>query len=67
MQTRGIIDVDIAFYRAEVSVVYDPGILSETGIREALSSIGYPPCEKGAPGSNPVLNALTRPFRTAKR
>ena len=57
-QTRGVIDVSVSLWRSEVAVVYDPGILPEAALLETLRRMGYPACEKGARGSNVVLNAL---------
>ena len=31
---------------------------TEAELRRVLSGCGYPACEKGAPGSNPLRNAL---------
>ena len=31
---------------------------TEAELRRVLSDCGYPACEKGAPGSNPLRNAL---------
>ena len=58
LQTRGVLDADIAYFKGELTVVYDPEIISESDIRRVLSDGGYPACEKGAPGSNPLRNAL---------
>lgn len=63
LQTRGVLAADIAYLRAELTVRYDPKIVTERDIRSALELCGYPACEKGAPGSNPILNALKTPFR----
>lgn len=43
---------------AELTVRYDPQIVTETELRRVLADCGYPACEKGAPGSNPLRNAL---------
>ena len=45
LHTRGVLD-------AAVSIV------TEAELRRVLSDCGYPACEKGAPGSNPLRNAL---------
>lgn len=62
LQKRGVIDAETSFLRAEVRVRYDPEIVTEPELRETLARIGYSPCRRGAPGSNPLLNALRRPF-----
>ena len=36
----------------------DIQIVTEAELRRVLSDCGYPACEKGAPGSNPLRNAL---------
>lgn len=46
-----------------VALLYDPEIISESDIRRVLSDGGYPACEKGAAGTNPILNALKGPFK----
>ena len=63
LQTRGVLDADIAYFKGELTVVYDPEIVSESDIRRVLSDGGYPACEKGAAGTNPILNALKGPFK----
>lgn len=62
-----MIDASCAFLRAEVRLRYDPDIVSEAELHETLRSIGYPPCKKGAPGSNPLLNAVSGAFRRKAR
>ena len=44
LHTRGVLDAAVSFWRAE--------------LRRVLADCGYPACEKGAPGSNPLRNAL---------
>ena len=46
-----------------VALLHDPEIISESDIRRDLSDGGYPACEKGAAGTNPILNALKGPFK----
>ena len=65
LQTRGVLDAAIVYLRAELTVRYDPEIVTEKKIRDRLDACGYPSCEKGAPGSNPILNALRHPLRRA--
>lgn len=48
----------MSFWRAELTVRYDPQIVTEAEPRRVLSDCGYPACEKGAQGSNPLRNAL---------
>ena len=43
LHTRGVLAAAVSFWRAELLV---------------LSDCGYPACEKGAPGSSPLRNAL---------
>ncbi len=54
----GVLDAAVSFWRAELTVRYDPQIVTEAELRRVLSDCGYPACEKGAPGSNPLRNAL---------
>ena len=58
VDTRGVLDAAVSFWRAELTVRYDPQIVTEAELRRVLSDCGYPACEKGAPGSNPLRNAL---------
>ena len=46
-----------------VALLHDAEIISESDIRRVLSDGGYPACEKGAAGTNPILNALKGPFK----
>lgn len=62
LQTRGVLDAHIAYLKGELTVLYDPDIVSEDGIRRVLADGGYPACPVGAPGTSPILNALKRPF-----
>ncbi len=43
LQTRGVIDADVAYFQSEVIVRYDPEIVSEAQLRAALEAMGYPP------------------------
>ena len=54
----GSLDAAVSFWRAELTVRYDPQIVTEAELRRVLADCGYPACEKGAPGSNPLRNAL---------
>ncbi len=54
----GVLDAAVSFWRVELTVRYDPQIVTEAELRRVLSDCGYPACEKGAPGSNPLRNAL---------
>lgn len=67
LQTRGVVDASVSLLRAEVRLRYDPEIVSERELRDTLSHIGYAPCRKGAPGSNPLLNAVSGVFRKRGR
>ena len=58
LHTRGVLDAAVSFWRAELTVRYDPQIVTEAELRRVLADCGYPACEKGAPGSNPLRNAL---------
>lgn len=42
MQTRGVIDADVAYFQSLVTVKYDPQIVSEEELRTALEAVGYP-------------------------
>ena len=46
MQTRGVIDADVAYFQSLVTVKYDPAILTEAALRETLADMGYPPFER---------------------
>ncbi len=58
LHTRGVLDAAVSFWRAELTVRYDPQVVTEAELRRVLADCGYPACEKGAPGSNPLRNAL---------
>ena len=58
LHTRGVLDAAVSFWRAELTVRYDPQIVTEAELRRVLSDCGYPACEKRRAGSNPLRNAL---------
>ena len=42
LQTRGVIDADVAYFQSFVTVTYDPEIVTEEQLRAALEALGYP-------------------------
>lgn len=46
VQTRGVIDADVAYFQSFVTVKYDPAIVSEETLRAVLEELGYPPFER---------------------
>ena len=66
LQTRGVLDASVAYFKGVLTVKFDPGIVSEEEIRRVLENGGYPACPVGAPGTNPLLNALKSPFTRKK-
>lgn len=46
LQRRGVIDADVAYYQSLVTVRYDPEIVTEETLREALTDLGYPPFDR---------------------
>ena len=66
LQTRGVLDASVAYLKGVLTVKFDPGIVSEDEIRRVLENGGYPACPIGAPGTNPLLNALKSPFTRKK-
>lgn len=50
LATRGVIRANVSYWNAEVKITYDPNIVSEQHLREVLTQIGYPPCEKAYAG-----------------
>ena len=46
LQQRGVIDADVAYFQSLVTVKYDPEIVSEGVLREALKALGYPPFDR---------------------
>lgn len=63
LNTRGVLSADIEYLKGTLTVRYDPDIVTEDDIRRALAMGGYPACPVGAKGTNPILNALKRPFK----
>lgn len=63
LQTRGVLDADIKYFKGALTVRYDPEIVTPEVIVRLLADGGYPSCPIGAPGTNPILNALRHPFR----
>ena len=46
LQTRGVIDADVAYFQSFVTVKYDPAFVSEETLREVLEELGYPPFDR---------------------
>ena len=46
LQTRGVIDADVAYFQSLVTVKYDPAIPAEAALRETLTDRGYPPFDR---------------------
>ena len=42
LQTRGVIDADVAYFQSLVTVKYDPAVVNEEQLREMLTELGYP-------------------------
>ena len=43
LQTRGVIDADVAYFQSLVTVRYDPAIVTEPQLCAVLTELGYPP------------------------
>ena len=43
LQTRGVVDADVAYFQSFVTVKYDPALVSEETLCEVLEELGYPP------------------------
>ena len=54
LHTRGVLDAAVSFWRAELTVRYDPQIVTEAELRRVLSDCGYPACEKRRAGVEPA-------------
>lgn len=46
LQTRGVIDADVAYFQSFVTVRYDPAIVTEEVLRRVLGDMGYPPFDR---------------------
>ena len=46
LQTRGVIDADVAYFQSLVTVKYDPAIVAEETLRDTLDNLGYPPFDR---------------------
>jgi len=46
LQTRGVVDADVAYFQSLVTVKYDPAIVTEKALRESLETLGYPPFDR---------------------
>ena len=60
LQTRGVVDADVAYFQSLVTVKYDPALVSEETLREVLKELGYP-FKNGWTASS----APTAPMRSA--
>lgn len=67
LHTRGVLDAAVSFWRAELTVRYDPQIVTEAELRRVLADCGYPACEKGAPGSNRCATRSKAPSAAGRR
>lgn len=67
LHTRGVLDAAVSFWRAELTVRYDPQIVTEAELRRVLADCGYPACEKGAPGSNRCATRSKAPSDAGRR
>lgn len=43
---KGIIDVDVSYFKSNIEIKYDPSVISREEIETALLNIGYPPTDK---------------------
>ena len=59
LQTRGVIDADVAYFQSLVTVQYDPSILTEGSLRSVLEELGYPPFDR----KPTVLERMTAKLR----
>ena len=46
LQTRGVVDADVAYFQSLVTVKYDPALVSEETLREVLEELGYSPFDR---------------------
>jgi copper chaperone CopZ len=46
LQTRGVVDADVAYFQSLVTVKYDPALVSEETLRAVLEELGYPAFER---------------------
>jgi copper chaperone CopZ len=46
LQTRGVVDADVAYFQSLVTVKYDPTLVSEETLRAVLEELGYPPFDR---------------------
>lgn len=54
LHTRGVLDAAVSFWRAELTVRYDPQIVTEAELRRVLSDCGYPAWRKRRAGVEPA-------------
>ena len=46
LQTRGVVDADVAYFQSLVTVKFDPALVSEETLRGVLTELGYPPFDR---------------------
>lgn len=62
LQKRGIIDADVAYFKSELTVKYDPEILTQDEIKNYLAEIGYPAVYKKPLLSEKLLDKIAHAF-----
>ena len=67
LHTRGVLDAAVSFWRAELTVRYDPKIVTEAELRRVLADCGYPACEKRRAGVEPAAQRAQKAPSAAGR
>lgn len=61
LHTRGVLDAAVSFWRAELTVRYDPQIVTEAELRRVLAGLRLPACEKARRVEPAAQRAQKRP------
>lgn len=67
LQTRGVIDADVAYFQSLVTVTYDPELVSEQEICSVLADLDYPPFDRRPSLSEQALTRIAHLFSDRSR
>lgn len=63
LQTRGVIDADVAYFQSLVTVTYDPEIITDEKILQLLNEMEYEPIPRRPTVSEQIASRIGYLFR----
>lgn len=67
LQTRGVIDADVAYFQSLVTVTYDPELVSDQEICGVLTDLDYQPFDRRPSLSEQALTRVAHLFSDRSR